>query len=168
MMTELENADWPLTGPRVCLELLKSIRDGSNDLVGYHLQWSRNSGILQYSAALFEHRNICDCLKAFISTDQIDPTAFLGCEYLCCRLVQIETAVGRNPASPDYSGLETTRFTEWISTKLEEHAQIQKQARLFKEEFERKRDIGEPGGGEPRGRRRGRGAGRAKRAPAKF
>lgn len=176
LMTEPEFTDWPLTGPRVCLELLKSIRDGSSDLVTYHLQWSRNSGISQYSAALFEHRNICDCLKAFISTDQIDPTALLGCEYLCRRMVQIETAVGRNPASPDYSGLDivmegglgpngearTTRFTEWISSKLKERAQIQKQARLFKEEFNKKRDTGDSGGGDLRGRGRGRGAGRGK------
>lgn len=47
MVTQPEYADWTLMGPRVCLELLKSIRDGSNDLVAYHLQWSRNSGISQ-------------------------------------------------------------------------------------------------------------------------
>lgn len=56
----------------------------------------------------------------------------------------------------------TTRFTEWISSKLKERAQIQKQARLFKEEFNRKRDAGESGGDESRGRGRGRGKGRGR------
>ena len=174
LMNEFAFEDWPLSGPRAVLEFLKSVREGSADLVGYHLQWSRNSGISQYSAALFEHRVICDSLKAFITVDQIDPSSLLGVEYLVRRLIQIETAVSRNPSAPDYSGLEVimeggigpagearvVKFQEWIAARLKEKAQVQKQSRLFREEFGKKRSDGDGGDQPPKGR--GRGRGRAK------
>eukprot|EP00434_Breviolum_minutum_P013777 symbB.v1.2.012153.t1/scaffold793.1/size162056/2 len=173
LMNEFAFDDWPLSGPRAVLEFLKSVREGSADLVGYHLQWSRNSGISQYSAALFEHRVICDSLKAFITVDQIDPSSLLGVEYLVRRLIQIETAVSRNPSAPDY-GLEVimeggigpagearvVKFQEWIAARLKEKAQVQKQSRLFREEFGKKRSDGDGGDQPPKGR--GRGRGRAK------
>eukprot|EP00435_Cladocopium_sp_Y103_P025473 s1233_g6.t1 len=179
LMNEKEFSDWPLTGPRACLEFLKSVRSSSSDLVGYHLQWARNSGISQYGAAVFEHRTLCDCLKSFIQVDQVDPSSLLGAEYLVRRLIQIETAVSRNPAAPDYSGLDvimesgvgvsgearTVKFQEWIGTKLKERAQVQKQARLYKEEFGLKKSDASQGGqdgGQGRGAGRGKGGGRGK------
>eukprot|EP00438_Fugacium_kawagutii_P027262 Skav214355 [mRNA] locus=scaffold86:483215:498428:+ [translate_table: standard] len=177
MMTEAKYDDWPLTGPRACLEFLKSVRSGASDLVAYHLQWAQNSGISSYAAALFEHRTICDCLKAFIQTDQVDPSSLLGTEYMVRRLIQIETAVGRNPAAPDYSGLEVimesgigssgearaVKFQEWIGARLKDRAQVQKQARLYKEEFNRRRsDNEQPGGPSPKSKGKGKGKPKSK------
>ena len=143
LMTNAEFADWPLSGPRACMELLKSIREGTSDLTTYHLQWARNSGVSSYAACLHEHRCICDYLKYLIATDQVDVSCLLGTEMMCRRLITIETAVTRNPQAPDFSGLDlvmesgigqtgearTAKFTEWISAKLKERAQVQKQAR---------------------------------------
>lgn len=176
LMTSAEFSDWPLSGPRACMELLKSIREGTSDLTTYHLQWARNSGVSSYAACLHEHRCICDYLKYFIATDQVDVSCLLGAEMMCRRLITIETAVTRNPQAPDFSGLDlvmesgigqsgearTAKFTEWISAKLKEKAQVQKQARLFKEEFGRVKPTQDPadGGGKGRGRGRGKKQGR--------
>ena len=42
--------DWPLQGPRVTLELLKSIRSGPGDLATYHLSWAQSSGVNKFSS----------------------------------------------------------------------------------------------------------------------
>lgn len=77
---------------------------------------------------------------------------------------------------PDFSGLElvmedsigqtgeakTTNFTAWISSKLKEKAQVQKQARLYKEEFGRGRGSTGSGDAEQKGRGRGRGKAKGK------
>lgn len=176
LMTEPSFNDWPLSGPRACLEYLKSVRSGCSDLITYHLQWAKNSGISQYAAGLYEHRTICDSLKYFIQVDQIDPSAMLGAELLVRRLIQIETAVSRNPASPDFSGLDVImetgvgmsgeaqaqKFQEWIGSKLKEKAQVQKQSRLYKEEFGRQNRLDGGGGGPTDAKGRGKGRGRAK------
>ena len=177
MMTEAKYEDWPLTGPRACLEVLKSVRSGASDLVGYHLQWAHSSGISSYAAALFEHRTLCDCLKNFIQIDQVDPSSLLGTEYMVRRIIQIEPAVNRNPASPDYSGLEVimesgigstgearaVKFQEWVGALLKDRAQVQKQARLYKEEFGRRRaDSDQPSSAQAKSKGKGKGKAKAR------
>ena len=63
-------------------------------------------------------------------------------------MIQVELAVGRSPTSPDYSGLDivagtatlpdgrasTSKFNEWVSTKLKERASVWKQERLYRQE----------------------------------
>jgi hypothetical protein len=66
LMTSVEMTDWPVTGPRACMELLTAIREGTSDLTTYHLQWSRNSGVSSFATCLHEHRCICDYLRHFI------------------------------------------------------------------------------------------------------
>ena len=168
-----EMKDWSLSGPRAFMEYMKAVRSGANDLVVYHLNWVKSSGISQYAAAVHEHRVLCDSLKAFLQVDQVDGSNLLGCEILVRRLIQIETATVRNPQSPDYSGLDlimeqpigaggedsVLKFSEWLGSRLKEKAQVQKQARLYREEFSRRRGVGsEEGGGEkggPKGGGRG-------------
>ena len=72
-------------------------------------------------------------------------------ENVCRRLIILELAVARNPAAPDFSGLDVVNesplgsqgqayvstITTWVTDRLKERAQIQKQARLFREEFGR-------------------------------
>ena len=176
LMTSVEFSDWPITGPRATTEFLRSIREGTSDLVTYHLQWARNSGVSSYAACLHEHRCLCDYLRHLITVDQVDVSNLLGAEMICRRLITIETAVARNPQMPDFSGLElvmedsigqtgeakTTNFTAWISSKLKEKAQVQKQARLYKEEFGRGRGSTGSGDAEQKGRGRGRGKAKGK------
>lgn len=176
LMTSTEFSDWPLTGPRAALEFLRSVREGASDMTSYHLQWSQHSGVSQYTACVHEHRAICDYLRYLISVDQVDVTNLLGAEMMCRRLITIETAVSRNPAAPDFSGLElmmessigqsgearTTKFTEWVGQQLKQKANVQKQARLYREEFSRGRGSGEASDAGDRARGRGRGRAKAK------
>lgn len=175
LLRNSKDMEWNLSGPRAFIEYIKAIRSGATDLVVYHLNWVRNSGINQYSAAVHEHRILCDSIKAFLQVDQIDCSNLLGCEILVRRLIQIETATARSPTSPDYSGLElimeqpigsggeasVLKFSEWLGGRLKERATVQKQARLYREEFANKRSGGDPddGGGAGKGRGRGRGRG---------
>eukprot|EP00438_Fugacium_kawagutii_P017101 Skav204591 [mRNA] locus=scaffold672:132020:137458:- [translate_table: standard] len=177
-----EITDWALAGPRSVAEFMRAVRDGSSDLTTYHLNWAQHSGISSYGAAVHEHRVLCDSLRCMLSVDQIDISNSLGAEILVRRIVQIETATARNPASPDYSGLEVLmeqplgaggeaqviKLSEWVGARLKERATIQKQSRLYKEEFAKRQGGKGDAEGQPgRGRGRGRaGKGKAKAAAA--
>ena len=64
------------------------------------------------------------------------------------RIVQLEVATSRNPSSPEFAGLDvllenpvsdsgaasTRNLDDWVTERLKEKANIQKQARLFREE----------------------------------
>ena len=81
--------------------------------------------------------------------DQIDISNLSFAEDLMRRVIQIEVAVSRNPAQPDYSGLEellespvdatgkasASSVEHWLTDRLKSKAQIHKQTRLYKEEF---------------------------------
>ena len=168
-----EMKDWSLSGPRAFMEYMKAVRSGANDLIVYHLNWVKSSGISQFAAAVHEHRVLCDSLKAFLQVDQVDGSNLLGCEILVRRLIQIETATVRNPQSPDYSGLDlimeqpigaggeasVLKFSEWLGSRLKEKAQVQKQARLYREEFSRRRGTGSDETGGEKGGAKGGGRG---------
>eukprot|EP00435_Cladocopium_sp_Y103_P063995 s293_g25.t1 len=171
LMKPIKMEDWPLAGPKAAPEFLKAVRSGATDLVGYHLQWAQHSGISPYAASKHEHRCLMDTLKALICYDQFDASNSLGIEVLVRRVIQIETATARSPHNPDFSGLElimeqpigaggeaqTLKFSEWVGTRLKEKATIQKQARLYKEEFSK----GKGGAGSEDGAK-GKGKGKPK------
>ena len=70
-------------------------------------------------------------------------------EMVTRRLIQLEIAVSRSPNSPDFAGLDTLMenplgesraaatkaLDSWLTEQLKSKAQIQKQARLFREEM---------------------------------
>ena len=140
--------DWKLPGPRVTLEWLTAVVDGSGDLTTYHHEWVRRSGVAENSAVCHNHFLFCQALRAFVSVDQVDPTNLLGVETLVRKLVQDEVAIGRNPKHPDYGGLDvmlhapTTEhgaaqvaaFTEWVTERMKDQANIHKQTRLWASE----------------------------------
>ena len=161
MLRETAFKDWPFTGPRAVLEFLTSVREGSGNLMSYHLQWSSASGVNQFGAAAHEHKCLCEVLRKAIEVDQLDISNLTSFEEAVRRIIQIEVAVARNPQQPDYSGLDellespvgsqgqasTTKVTHWLTDRLKDKANIQKQARLFREECGRG-----GGGGNSRGR----------------
>lgn len=179
LLHEEDTPDWRLQGPKVMMEFLRSVRSGPGDLATYHLTWLKNSGVSQYSMISHDHRIICNVLRASLEIDQINAANSLALELLARRLVQIETAVARNPLAPDFSGLElmledpvgaggeavTSVFNTWVASKLKEKANVSKQARLYKEEF---RQHGSGRGSQAddnpdvKGDRRGRGRGRGR------
>ena len=93
--------------------------------------------------------------------DQIDASTTAIGEFLSRWAVQTELAVERNPAQPDYSGLDiisgaavqsdgrasTAKFTEWVTGRLKERAQVWKQERLYNQERRNLRGKGSGGKG---------------------
>jgi hypothetical protein len=161
LMRETKFDEWTLLGPRVVKEYLKAIREGPGDLISYHSQWARRSGVSEYAAVVHDHRILTEAFRLAITVDQLDVSNLLSFEHLARRLVQHETAVSRCPSHPDYSGLEvvmqaptsatgqatTTAFNEYITTKLKDQANILKQTRLWKEEQKGSSSGGGHGGG---------------------
>ena len=141
--------DWGFNGPRAVKEYLQSIREASNDLASYHLQWLQHSGANPRTALVHEHRNILEVIRLAVCRDQLDVTNLLSFELLIRRAIQLELAVARSPQNPEFTGLEalmeapltqtgaaSTRALDlWLTDRLKEKAQIQKQARLFREEM---------------------------------
>ena len=147
-MRDSKLEDWPLSGPRAALEFLMSVREAATDMTAYHLSCSNASGASQFSAAAHEHKVVCDMIRVGIPADQLDLSNLVLSELAVRRIIQIEMAVSRNPSAPDYSGLDlvmeqpvgaygqavTMEFNNWVAGKLKERSNIQKQARLYKEE----------------------------------
>ena len=59
------------------------------------------------------------------------------------------------------------KFSEWLGSRLKEKAQVQKQARLYREEFSRRRGVGSEEGGGEKGGPKGGGRGNRPKAKAK-
>ena len=152
LMSEEKFDDWGFVGPRATREYLVAIREGPGDLISYHNGWVRSSGISNSSAIAHEHRSLIETLRLGFSKDQLDLSNLTCMENVVRRLIVLEMAVARNPAAPDFSGLDVvsetpiaaqgqayvSAITSWVTEKLKERSQIQKQARLFKEEFGRR------------------------------
>ena len=91
--------------------------------------------------------------------DQIDASTTAIGEHLSRWMVQTELVVERNPAQPDYSGLDivagtslladgraaTNKFQEWVAGKLKERSSVWKQERLFAEERRKQKGKGKGG-----------------------
>ena len=106
LLTEDEMKDGLLQGPRVMVEFLRAVRSSPGDLATYHLTWAKSSGVNMFSMACYDHRIICNVIRAALEIDQLNVGNTEALELLARRLVQIETAVSRCPSSPDFSGLE--------------------------------------------------------------
>ena len=149
MLRQSSFDDWGFAGPRAALEFLGSIREGTSDLPGYHLQWLQHSGVNSRSAVAHEHKTILEAVRLGICRDQLDISNLLSFELLIRRAIQLEMAVARCPSNPEFSGLEalmespitsggsasTRALDSWLTDRLKEKAQIQKQARLYREEM---------------------------------
>lgn len=141
--------DWSYSGPRAVREFLQSVQEGVCDLSSYHLQWIKHSGVNGRSSVVHEHRNLVEVLRLGISRDQVDVTNLLSFELVVRRLAQLEIAVSRCPSSPEFGGLDvllespvsefgsasTRALDTWVTERLKERSNIQKQARLFREEM---------------------------------
>lgn len=141
--------DWPLAGPKVVPEFLRSVAEGPGNLTSYHHEWMRRSGVNEVSSAAHEHRILTEALRLGVTLDQLDLSNLASFEQVTRRLVQIETAVSRSPKHPDYTGLDlvlatptsergqanTRQFDEWLTGRMKDRAQIWKQQRLFREEY---------------------------------
>jgi hypothetical protein len=166
LLRETRFEDWPFTGPRAVREYLAAIRDGPGDLPTYHLSWLRSSGVSGSGAIVHEHHSLCEALRLALTKDQIDVSNLASFEHLTRRLLTLEIAVARSPSAPDFTGLEVVSeapissagqayvasMSSWITEKLKEKANIQKQSRLFKEEFSKRSGKGDANPGDGQGK----------------
>ena len=141
-------ADTPLQGPSVVLDFFEALMVAGLTLLAYHMNWKQKSGVGEKSAVCREHFFICEQLRVEVTIDQVDLTQLVSSEFRVRRLLQIEAAVERNPRQPDFEGLEvmltsalnpsggavTEKFSEWMTARQRDQAQILKQGRLLREE----------------------------------
>ena len=102
----------------------------------------------QTSELLSKAQFLLDLMRLSFDYDGLDGVNLASVEMIVRRLIQIETAVRRNPKSPDFTGLESLLeatedetggavlpdFFTWLSSQQKDQAQILKQFRFFKEE----------------------------------
>lgn len=145
---EDDKSDFPISGVHAAKEYHESVALGPGNFLSYHAEWLRLSGVGRRSSAAHIHRSLCECLRLLHSYDQIDASTTAVSEFLSRWAVQTELAVERSPTQPDYTGLDiisgaaiqgdgrasTSKFGEWVSTRLKERAQIWKQERLYAQE----------------------------------
>ena len=148
LMKQSDFEDWRLPGPRAAREWLAAVRDSAGDLLTYHQEWVRRSGVAESSAVTHVHFVLCEVMRLAHSVDQVDISNLQCLELVARRIIQDETAVSRNPRHPDYGGLDvimsapvaalgqarTLRFDAWVTEELKTQANIHKQTRLWQEE----------------------------------
>ena len=148
LMHNPEDKEFPIVGTKASRELHQSISEGPGNFLSYHAEWLRLSGVSGKSSSAHIHRNLCEALRLMHSYDQIDASSLASAETLTRWMIQVELAVERSPTSPDYSGLDivagtatlpdgrasTSKFNEWVSSKLKERASVWKQERLYRQE----------------------------------
>ena len=145
---QVDRPDWTFDGSRVAREWLQGISRGPGNMVSYHAEWTRLSGVGEGSAQCHEHRQICEYFRQAIFDDALDVQNLSSYESLARRVVQLEMAVEKNLKHPDFSGLgvlvdgtvsssgasRVPKFQSWISSRQKEQAEIFKQRRLYTEE----------------------------------
>ena len=161
LLRETSFEDWKKHGPRATREWLGGVREGPGHLTTYHSEWLRRSGVSESTAVAHIHFILCEYFRLALEVDQLDVSNLQSSELLARRIIQDETAVARNPRHPDYGGLDiimhapTTEkgnvavgvFTEWVTGRLKDQANIHKQTRLWNEEQRLRGDKGEGKGG---------------------
>lgn len=152
--------DFPISGTRAARELHEAVSGGAGGFLAYHEQWIRLSGVGKRSSAAHIHRCLCEGLRLLHSFDQIDASTTAVGEHLSRWMVQTELAVERNPAQPDYTGLDmvsgaalladgraaANKFQEWIAARLKERSSVWKQERLYAQEKRMQKGKGKGGG----------------------
>ena len=150
MMKAEKRDDWTFDGPIAGPEFLTAIMQGAGNPVSYHAEWVRLSGVAEGSAVCHDHRHLMECLRLGACVDQLDLMNLALGENIVRRIIQIETAVERNPRHPDTGlgvvegGVATDKgaarvpkFREHIAARQKEHAQILRHERMYKEEQEK-------------------------------
>lgn len=88
-----------LPGERVTAEFLTALRSSGMEWMSHHLDFVHKSGLSVASGTCRAHRRLSESLQLFLQ-DQLNLPALAGAELLVRYLVQIETAVARNPRAP--------------------------------------------------------------------
>ena len=148
---EKKIADWLDEGPRVVGEHLDAISAASGISVSYRADFVRLSGVAETSSQCHEHRIGLETPRCAIHVDQLNVKSLTSFENHAWRLIQLGTAIGRNPRHPDFLGLDEVtagpstsrgvarvpKYMQHVTERQKERATIWKQSRLWKRENER-------------------------------
>ena len=139
---------FPLLGKRVLLEYARVLRSNGMDWMTHHMDFVHKSGVSTTSGSARAHRKVSEALQSLQTVDQCNLPALVACEQLCRYLVQIESAVTRNPRCPDYSDLEVIsgstlnahgalvlpEYSQYVAQVQRDEAFVLKQRRQWAEE----------------------------------
>ena len=144
--------DWPFEGPSAVKELLHAVRASGEELGGFHDYWVRSSGIGPDSQISYKHRDLLATLLHLNNFDQLNLGELAGAEHAARLVLQIHTAVKKNPKAPDFKGtgvmvaskldsaggVLTGDFARYVAEEQRTHAYALKQQRLYAEEEEKR------------------------------
>ena len=147
---------WVFKGPRAISELLRGVAGTGHELNTYGSYWVKQSGLNPKSATAIEFVSNLTALHFMVTVDLLDPFNSSSAEHIARRSLQIQKAVRKNPAAPDFAGLETymqhchdlggglqtTDFDRYVSGLQKDEAAVMKQARLIKEEVDARKSEG--------------------------
>ena len=147
-VTDQKFDDWPHRGPKATKEFLESVLQNGGDLMTYHSSFMRRSGLSDNSAASHEYKNLLNVLRLAIAYDQVDVTNLACIEQVTRRVLEIQTAVRRNPKHPtfdafDYNlrgtvdevgGARASGYAEWVADQQKAEAKTLKSTREWREE----------------------------------
>ena len=171
--TESKLPPFAVPGKRVVLELLQALQSNGMEWLSHHMDFVHKSGLSPLSGACRSHRRISEALQAMQQTDQLNLPSLAGTEILCRYLVQIETAVARNPKMPDFAdldavtgasvnqagGLVLPEYSKYVADVQRDEAYTLKQRRLWAEEVTGHAPRAAQGSGTPPAGGGGRGSG---------
>ena len=95
-----------LQGVRATPEFLQAMQASGMEWLSHHLDFVHKSGLSPSSGHCRTHRRISEALQLFMQHDLVNGPALDGFELLVRYLIQIETAVSRNPRVPDFADLD--------------------------------------------------------------
>lgn len=147
-MRDVEIPGNPHQGPKATREFLEGCAHARQSVLQHHLEWRSRSGISDKSAVCRAHKDWSEVLHDMLCLDELNVVGLVSGEAVVRKILQIETAVRRNPRQPDFEGLEmltmqvldetggvsAAAFSAWVSSRQRDEAQVLKQGRLLREE----------------------------------
>jgi len=163
---EKDIAGWPMGGERAALEFTASLNTAGYTWLTHHLDFVAKSGISKGSGSCRTHRRISEALSLFAQFDFLNVVNLAGAEFLIQYLIQLETAIQRNPKAPDFTFLDeflasgvnesgavmVPKYAHVVAERQRDKANTMKQQRLWAEEQNSRRRKGD----DPKGRGRGK------------
>ena len=162
---DITRTEWPFEGPKAVIGLLKGVASSGRELMVYPLHYIKNSGVNPKGALAIEMTIIFTVFHLLVTYDGLNPWNLASAEMLARRVLMAQRAIKRNPAAPDFDGLDlyiansydssggviTVEFDEFIAELQKADATIMKQSRQLREEqaadAKRKKEEDAKGGG---------------------
>ena len=77
----------------IAKEFLNSVAEGLGNLISYHAEWIRLSGVSESAAVTHSHKNLMEILKLMHYRDQLDISALAAGEFIVRWAVQLEVPI---------------------------------------------------------------------------